>query len=95
MSDANDTVPGAPRLRLPQGLVPTVFALVILGLVSCIVRGVTALVHTGLDAGYPLRWLSRLAAGMDYTFPLVAFFGPRVRRFVEASVRERTCNAVR
>ena len=83
MSDANDMAPGAARLRLPQRVVPIVFALLISGLVSCIVTGVITLYHTGLDAGFPLRWLHVWLLAWTTAFPCVAFFGPRVRRLVE------------
>jgi len=83
MSNANHTAPGGPRLRLPRPLVPIVFAWLISGLVSWIVTGVVTLVHTGLDAGYPLRWLHVWVLAWTTAFPLVAFFGPRVKRFVD------------
>ncbi len=83
MSYPNDIVPGTRRLHLPQRLVPIVFALLMSGLVSCIVSGVITVDHTGLDAGFPLRWLRVWLLAWIAAFPCVAFFGPRIHRIID------------
>ena len=69
-------------------LAPFLFALILSGVMSCIVSGISTVRVTGFADGVFVAWMSAWAVGWTVACPVAFFFGPVVRRIVATIVRD-------
>ena len=72
---------------IPARFAPVLFGLILSGLMSLLVSGVSTLRVTGLDAGFPGRWMGAWAFGWAVAFPTVLVVAPLARRLVARLTR--------
>ncbi len=68
--------------RLPARLAPTVFGLLLSGLMSLIVSAIATLRAVGLPADFVTVWLGAWLSAWAVAFPVVLVVAPLVRRIV-------------
>ncbi len=74
----------APVLhKMPRRYAPILFSFVMSTAIVAVTSGMITAINTGIDAGYPERWMRAYALAWAFAFPTVALVGPRVRRLVE------------
>lgn len=67
---------------IPRRFEPVIFALVLSGLMSLIVAGISTLRVTGFIAGFPELWLKSWITAWPVAFPSVLVIAPITRRIV-------------
>ncbi len=72
---------------LPARFAPILFALLLSGMMSCIVSGIATLRVTGLD-GFATAWMAAWSFSWPVAFPTVLVVAPMVRRMVARMVRQ-------
>lgn len=72
---------------LPKRLEPYAFGLLLSGMMSFLVSGVSTALAAGIDAGFPLLWLSAWLPSWAIAFPSVLVVAPFVRRILARIVR--------
>ena len=72
---------------IPARFAPVLFGLILSGLMSLLVSGISTLRVTGLDAGFPGRWMGAWAIGWAVAFPTVLVVAPLTRRLVARLTR--------
>lgn len=58
------------------------FGFILSGLMSFIVSGIATASVLGLDAGFPMQWLTSWLTAWSVAFPTVLFVAPLARRLV-------------
>ncbi|MBY6057509.1 DUF2798 domain-containing protein [Leisingera daeponensis] len=72
---------------LPARFAPVLFALLLSGMMSCIVSGIATLRVTGLD-GFAAAWMAAWSVSWPVAFPAVLVVAPVARRLVARLVRQ-------
>ncbi len=72
-----------PMMKLPKRYAPVLFALLMSISLSGLMSFVITAINTGLDGGFPARWLRSYALAWSMAFPLVTIAAPRVRSIVD------------
>ncbi|MDF1779705.1 MAG: DUF2798 domain-containing protein [Alcanivoracaceae bacterium] len=65
-----------------------VFAFFMSCLMSLMMSAVITLVNTGMDSGYPLRWLSAFVIAWAVAFPLVSLIAPIAHRLTAWTLKQ-------
>lgn len=71
----------------PRKLEPFLFGLVLSGLMSFVVAGISTLRATGLVPGFPSMWIAAWLTAWLFAFPIVLFVAPVARRLVQRVLR--------
>ena len=72
---------------IPRKFEPVLFGLVLSGLMSLVVSGVSAAVARGVDPGFTSLWARSWLIAWMLAFPTVLLVGPLARRLVQAVLR--------
>jgi hypothetical protein len=72
---------------IPRSLGPALFGLILSGLMSLVVAGISTFRATGLVPGYLGMWTQAWLTAWVFAFPLVLVAAPIVRRAVTYLVR--------
>lgn len=73
---------------MPARFAPIVFGLILSGLMSCIVSGVSTWRAVGMVPDFGAQWMSAWSVSWPVAFAVVITVGPFVRRFVDRLVRD-------
>lgn len=73
---------------IPARFAPVVFGLILSGLMSALVSGISTLRAAGLSEALPALWLGAWLASWAVAFPAVLVVAPITRRMVARLVRE-------
>lgn len=73
---------------LIRQLAPALFGLILSGLMSLLVSGISTYRAVGLDAGFVGLWTSAWLTAWLVAFPVVLVVAPLARRTVNALVRQ-------
>ena len=73
---------------VPDKLAPALFGLILSGLMSLLVSGISTYRAIGLDAGFVGLWTSAWLTAWLVAFPVVLVVAPLARRTVNALVRQ-------
>jgi protein-S-isoprenylcysteine O-methyltransferase Ste14 len=73
---------------IPARFAPILFGLILSGLMSLIVSGLSTARTVGLIAAFPGLWLSNWAVSWAIAFPTVLVVAPAARRIVAHLVRK-------
>jgi hypothetical protein len=73
---------------LPAKYAPILFGLILSGLMSLIVSGLSTLRAVGLGEGFPALWLGNWAVSWAIAFPTVLVVAPLTRRIVARLVQK-------
>ena len=73
---------------IPARFAPVVFGLILSGLMSALVSGISTLRAAGLSEALPALWLGAWLASWAVAFPAVLVVAPITRRLVARLVRE-------
>lgn len=73
---------------VPDKLAPALFGLILSGLMSLLVSGISTYRAIGLDAGFVGLWTSAWLTAWLVAFPVVLIVAPLARRTVTALVRQ-------
>ncbi|MEM1236462.1 MAG: DUF2798 domain-containing protein [Pseudomonadota bacterium] len=73
---------------VPARLAPILVSLIVSGLMSCMVSGVSTLRALGFIDGFFGAWMSNWAVSWSIAFPVLLIVGPIVRRAVAARTRD-------
>lgn len=76
-------------LHLPQQLAPVLFGLILSGLMSLLVSGISTWRAAGLEAGFAGLWIRAWLTAWLVAFPVVLVIAPLARRAVAALVGPR------
>jgi len=68
---------------IPRRFEPVLFGLVLSGLMSLLVSGVSTAVSKGFASGFAGVWASSWLTGWLVAFPVVLVVGPLARRLIE------------
>jgi fructose-specific phosphotransferase system IIC component len=74
-------------LFLPKRLEPYAFGLLLSGMMSFIVSGISTALAAGVHAGFMLLWLKAWVPSWSIAFPSVLVVAPLVRRILLGIVR--------
>ena len=77
------------RPFLPKRLEPYAFGLLLSGMMSFLVSGLSTALAIGVDANFPLMWLSAWLPSWSIAFPSVLVVAPFVRRVLSRIVRSK------
>jgi len=72
---------------LPKRLEPYAFGLLLSGMMSLIVSGISTALAAGIHSDFPLRWLSAWLPSWTVAFPSVLVVAPLVRHILARIVR--------
>jgi hypothetical protein len=72
---------------IPRKFAPVLFGLILSGLMSLLVSGISTLRATGPISGFAALWTSAWLTAWLFAFPIVLFAAPVTRRIVERLVR--------
>lgn len=72
---------------IPARFAPVVFGLILSGLMSALVSGISTLRAAGLSEALPALWLGAWLASWAVAFPAVLVVAPITRRMVARLVR--------
>lgn len=72
---------------LPKWLEPYAFGLLLSGMMSFLVSGMSTALAVGLHGDFPLQWLSAWLPSWAVAFPSVLIVAPFVRRILARIVR--------
>lgn len=70
------------RPFLPKRLEPYAFGLLLSGMMSFLVSGLSTALAVGVNANFPLLWLSAWLPSWSIAFPSVLVVAPFVRRIL-------------
>ncbi|MDO8985723.1 DUF2798 domain-containing protein [Cypionkella sp.] len=73
---------------IPARFAPIVFGLILSGLMSCFVSGLSTYRTIGLVDHFLLQWMGNWAASWALAFPTVLVIAPITRRLVARLVRQ-------
>ncbi|MGE0501156.1 MAG: DUF2798 domain-containing protein [Rhizobiaceae bacterium] len=73
---------------LPKRTEAIVFGLLLSGMMSFIVSGISTIIAIGVTTNLPLRWLLAWLPSWAIAFPAVLVVAPFVRRILKQIVRE-------
>lgn len=73
---------------IPARFAPIVFGLILSGLMSCFVSGLSTFRSLGLVDHFFLQWMGNWAASWALAFPTVLVIAPITRRIVARLVRQ-------
>jgi hypothetical protein len=73
---------------LPKRAEPIAFGLLLSGMMSFIVSGISTIIAIGATMDLPLRWLLAWMPSWAVAFPAVLVVAPFVRRILRQIVRE-------
>lgn len=76
-------------IRLPQKTAPLLFGLILSGLMSLLVSGISTYRAVGLDAGFVGLWTGAWLTAWLVAFPVVLVIAPLARRTVAVLVAPR------
>lgn len=68
---------------LPQRFAPVLFGLILSGLMSLLVSGISTLRAIGLTPGFAQAWLGSWLTAWLFAFPIVLVAAPMARRAVQ------------
>ena len=85
--DLDDTHGPKETLMLPARFAHPLFALILSGVMSLIVSGLSTLRSHGLVDGFAVSWLEAWSLSWPVAFVLVLFLAPLVRKLVGRLVR--------
>lgn len=71
----------------PARFAPVLFGLILSGLMSCMVSGISTLRAVGLAEGFFAKWMTSWAVSWAVAFPVVLVVAPVTRRIVGLLVR--------
>ncbi|MEM8750349.1 MAG: DUF2798 domain-containing protein [Pseudomonadota bacterium] len=69
-------------MRLSPKIVPIVFGLLLSGMMSFVVSGISTLRLTGFEAGFMAAWMQNWSFSWAVAFPTVLVVAPMVRRLL-------------
>lgn len=72
---------------IPRRFGPALFGLILSGLMSLVVAGISTFRATGLVPGYMAMWTQAWLTAWVFAFPIVLVAAPIVRRAVQHLVR--------
>jgi Protein of unknown function (DUF2798) len=72
---------------IPARFAPTLFGLILSGLMSCVVSGIATFRALGLHAGFIADWAGSWIVSWAIAFPTVLIVAPITRRIVAALTR--------
>lgn len=72
---------------LPRRFEPLAFGLLLTGMMSCMVSGLSVFLARGAEPGFLALWLAAWLPSWSLAFPVVLFVNPLVRRIVGAIVK--------
>jgi hypothetical protein len=72
---------------IPRKFAPVLFGLILSGLMSLLVSGISTLRATGPIPAFTALWISAWLTAWLFAFPIVLFAAPVTRRIVERLVR--------
>ncbi|MDX1756245.1 MAG: DUF2798 domain-containing protein [Marinobacter sp.] len=67
-----------------------VFAFFMSGLMSLCMSGVVTFFNTGMDAGFPARWMGAFLVAWAVAFPLVSIVAPVAHRLTDLALNRRS-----
>ena len=67
---------------IPARYAPILFGLLLSGLMSCIVSGLSTFRAMGLGGSFPAIWMGNWVVSWAISFPTVLFVAPATRRIV-------------
>ena len=70
----------------PKKFAPVLFGLILSGLMSFLVAGISTFRAVGLIPGYPSVWIGAWLTAWLFAFPIVLFVAPITRRVVQRLV---------
>ena len=73
---------------IPARFAPVVFGLILSGLMSCFVSGLSTFRSLGLVDHFFLQWMGNWAASWALAFPTVLVIAPITRRIVGCLVKQ-------
>jgi hypothetical protein len=71
---------------IPRKFAPVLFGLILSGLMSLLVSGISTLRATGPIPGFAALWISAWLTAWLFAFPIVLFAAPMARRAVDRLV---------
>ena len=71
----------------PARFAPVLFGLILSGLMSCMVSGISTLRAVGLAEGFFGKWMASWGVSWAVAFPVVLVVAPITRRIVSKLVR--------
>lgn len=71
----------------PARFAPVLFGLILSGLMSCMVSGISTLRAVGLAEGFFAKWMTSWGISWAIAFPVVLVVAPITRRIVSALTR--------
>jgi hypothetical protein len=71
---------------IPRRFAPALFGLIVSGLMSFVVSGISTFRSTGLPQGYLATWIGAWLTAWLFAFPVVLLVGPTARRLVRRLV---------
>lgn len=73
---------------IPSRYAPVLFGLILSGLMSLIVSGLSTFRAVGMGEGFPALWLGNWAVSWAIAFPTVLVVAPLTRKIVARLVRQ-------
>lgn len=73
----------------PARFAPVLFGLILSGLMSCMVSGISTLRAVGLGGGFLGQWMASWAVSWAIAFPVVLVVAPITRRIVAVLTRPK------
>lgn len=73
---------------VPKRFEQVAFGLLLSGMMSFLVSGLSTIIARGVDSGLPMVWLSAWLPSWAVAFPTVLVVAPFVRRILKRIVRE-------
>lgn len=74
---------------IPKRWAPALFSLILSGMMSLLVSGISTFRAVGLTADFWMLWLSAWITAWLFAFPVVMLAAPLARRMVDAVSSER------
>lgn len=71
---------------IPAKFAPVLFGLILSGLMSLVVSGISTAANVGLVAGFPGLWIRAWLTAWLFAFPIVLIAAPLARRLVQRLV---------
>ena len=72
----------------PARFAPVLFGLILSGLMSCMVSGISTLRAVGLAEGFFAKWMTSWGISWAIAFPVVLVVAPITRRIVAKLIRQ-------
>lgn len=71
---------------IPRRLEPVVFGLLLSGMMSCVVSGLSTAIASGIHGDFLVRWMSAWVPSWSVAFPAILVVAPLVRRILKRIV---------